>query len=213
MTEDQILAPKKAEMVKKTNIRTKILDTAQEVFTRFGYGKTTMDDIARAMGKGKSSIYYYYTSKEEIFTAVIEKELMLMKLRILEAVSQKSDPREQLNAYVIERMHGFKNFKNLYNVIRNEFFGQPGFAEQTRVQTDREEIGIMKGILDKGVAEGIFHLDDTYLTAIAIVTALKGMEIPLVIDEPGNGPQLETRLERLIDVLFYGIVKRESNHE
>lgn len=200
-------------MARKSNIRTQILDKAQEVFTRFGFGKTTMDDIARAMGKGKSSIYYYFTSKEEIFTAVIDKELESMRSRIVEAVSAKQDPRDQLNAYVLERMHGLQNFKNLYNVLRTEFFSQPGFAEQTRFRTDGEEITIMQGILDKGVNEGIFHLEDTYLTAIAIVTALKGMEIPLIIDEPGNGPPLENRLQRLIDVLFYGIVKREPDHE
>jgi AcrR family transcriptional regulator len=204
----KIQSIKSETMSKKPEIRTKILDAAQEVFTKYGYGKTTMDDIAREMGKGKSSIYYYFTSKEDIFKAVVEKEILLMKTKILTAVSAKEDPQEQLKAYVQERMHGLKSLKNLYNVIRTEFISQGDFVGQTRQQTDQEEINIVSGILNKGVEKGTFHLEDTLLTAIAIVTALKGMEIPLVITENGGDNLLEQRLDRLLDVLFFGIIKR-----
>lgn len=135
-----------------------------------------------------------------------------MKTRILDAVSSKNDSREKLKVYVIERMHGVQSFKNLYTVIRNEFTAQRDFVDQTRQQTDQDEISIVKDILDQGVEAGIFNLEDTYLTSIAIVTALKGMEIPLLITETGSENLLEQRLDRLIDVLFYGIIKRESDH-
>lgn len=195
-------------MVKQAEIRSKILDAAQEVFNRYGYGKTTMDDIGRELGKGKSSIYYYFSGKEDIFKAVIEKEIMLMKERVIGAVAQQNNPREKLKAYVLERMHGLKSLKNLYNVLRTEFVSQRDFVDNVRQLADREEINIVTQILDNGVHEGIFHLEDTLLTSIAIVTALKGMEIPLLITEPGSDSLLEQRLDRLLDVLFYGIIKR-----
>ena len=195
-------------MAKKTEIRTRILNTAQEVFIRYGYGKATMDDIAREMGKGKSSIYYYFTSKEDIFKEVIGKELLSMKTRIYNEVSKQEDAREKLKVYVVERMHGLKSLKDLYNVLRTEFTAQRDYIDQTRQQTDQEEINIVTGILDKGVKDGIFHLEDTVLTSIAIVTALKGMEIPLLITETGGDNLLEQRLDRLLDVLFFGIIKR-----
>jgi AcrR family transcriptional regulator len=198
-------------MAKKNEIQVKILQAAQEVFNRYGYAKSTMDDIAREMGKGKSSIYYYFTSKEDIFKAVIEKELLLMKTRIVNAISLKDDAREKLKAYVVERMHGLKSLKNLYNVLRTEFNSQRDFVDQTRQQTDQEEINIVTGILDQGVRSGIFHLEDTLLTAIAIVTALKGMEIPLLVTETDGDILLEQRLDRLVDVLFFGIIRRENN--
>ena len=200
-------------MAEKTNkkdlIREKILDTAQEVFTKYGFGKTTMEDIAREMGKGKSTIYYYFTSKEEIFRAVVEKELMIMRNRIMVTLAQKEDARDKLEGYLVERMKGLKNLKNLYNVIRSEFAATRELADQTRQQTDQEEIVIVSSILDKGVHDGLFYLEDTLLTSIAIVTALKGMEIPLVISGTDSDALLEKRLKRLLDVLFYGIIKRE----
>ncbi|MEO0226014.1 MAG: helix-turn-helix domain-containing protein [candidate division WOR-3 bacterium] len=53
--------------VSKKAMRDSIIDSARYVFSRFGYRKATMDSIARAARKAKSSIYYYFRDKEEIF--------------------------------------------------------------------------------------------------------------------------------------------------
>ncbi|WP_461492021.1 TetR/AcrR family transcriptional regulator, partial [Pontibacter sp. HJ8] len=47
-------------------IKTEILNEAQKLFRHFGWTKTTMEDIAKATGKGKSTLYYYYKSKDDI---------------------------------------------------------------------------------------------------------------------------------------------------
>jgi AcrR family transcriptional regulator len=61
-------------MVNKEEYRLKIIFTASRIFSRHGFKNTTMDEISRALKKGKSSIYYYYGSKEEIFEAVVKYE-------------------------------------------------------------------------------------------------------------------------------------------
>ena len=195
-------------MINKDEVRESVLKVSQEIFSRYGYHKTTMDDIARAMGKGKSSIYYYYSSKDDIFRAVVEKELEVLRLKIMSALSVSPGAREKLKAYVVERMQGLRNLVNLYNVLRTEFVSQRDFTDKIRMKTDEEEIRIVKNILDEGVSDGIFKLDDTYLTSIALVTALKGMEIPLVVGMKAGDNSLEQRLDRLIEVLFYGILAR-----
>ena len=47
-------------MVNKEEYRKKIIITAGQIFSRYGFRKTTMDEIAKALKMGKSSIYYYY---------------------------------------------------------------------------------------------------------------------------------------------------------
>jgi AcrR family transcriptional regulator len=49
-----------------------ILDAAETLFHKYGYSKTSLDDIAKEAGLGKGTIYYYFESKEEIFIAVVE---------------------------------------------------------------------------------------------------------------------------------------------
>ncbi len=195
---------------KKNDRRARILASARVVFERFGYAKTTVDDIARQMGMGKSSIYYYFQGKEEIFRAVLGQEIAFLKERILGVVEGCSDPKEKLSAYVRERMHGLQQLKNLYTVLRSEFPAHPEFSVETRAQTDNEEITIVTGILGQGVEAGIFRLNDIRLAAIAIVTALKGMEIPLVITGDQSETLFHQRLDGLVDILFYGILCRNE---
>ena len=57
-----------------------------------------------------------------------------------------------------------------------------------------------------GIENNKFSVEDPDLSAVAIVTAMKGLEVPLLVnDEHGN---FETRLEHIINFLFYGIIKR-----
>ena len=53
------------------DMRNTIINSASDVFEKFGFKKTTVDDIAQALRKGKSSIYYYFKSKEEDRKSVV----------------------------------------------------------------------------------------------------------------------------------------------
>ena len=66
-------------MVNKEEYRKKIIKTAGQIFSRYGFKKTTMEEIAKALKIGKSSIYYYYQSKEEIFEAVVLNEANILR--------------------------------------------------------------------------------------------------------------------------------------
>ncbi|MBN2535129.1 MAG: helix-turn-helix transcriptional regulator [Spirochaetales bacterium] len=69
------------------DIKELIIDSARKIFARFGFKKTTVDEIANSIHKGKSSIYHYFKSKEEIFKDVIKKEYAYLKERIDEALN------------------------------------------------------------------------------------------------------------------------------
>ena len=73
-----------AETLQKDEVIVRdIIDTARDLFKKTGFKKTTMGDIARSLGKAKSSLYYYYPSKEDIFEAVLYTEMdeLLTKIR------------------------------------------------------------------------------------------------------------------------------------
>ena len=62
-------------MTNDNNQKEIIIAAATTLFSRFGLDKTTMEDIAKAAKKGKSSLYYYFKSKEQVFAEVIRKEI------------------------------------------------------------------------------------------------------------------------------------------
>jgi len=54
--------------IKEDIIQEQILQAAKQLFSVHGLHKVTMDDVAKAIGKGRSSLYYYYKSKDEYLT-------------------------------------------------------------------------------------------------------------------------------------------------
>jgi AcrR family transcriptional regulator len=186
--------------------RLKIIETARNIFSHFGFKKTTMEEIALATRKGKSSIYYYFKSKEDIFKAVIEKEADELKEELMKGIQDIDDPIEKLKVYITIRMRKVKKLKNFYSAVTSDYLSHLEFIEEIRKKYDTDEIVIVTGIIENGIQKGKFAVDDPNLSAVAIVTAMKGLEVPIFISkEHGN---FEVRLVSLLNFLFYGIIKR-----
>jgi len=186
--------------------RSKIVDIARSIFSHFGFKKTTMEEIAQAVRKGKTSIYYYFNSKEDIFKAVVEKEADELLTEIINGLDKLEDPVEKLKYYISTRMKRIKQLKNFYTALKSDYLNQLGFIEEVRKKYDFDEINIITSILQDGIDSGKFTIENPHESAVAIVTAMKGLEIPLFISK-GN-TNFEDRMNSLIDYLFYGIVKR-----
>ncbi len=187
-------------------VQAHIVEKAQDLFARFGFRKTTMDEIAQAARKGKSSIYHYFQNKEEIFRAVVEKEANELKKAISQAVARETDPRAQLRAYVLTRMHALKNLANLYSAFRDDYIESYGFIERLRVGYDEFERSVISRILQAGVERGEFVIEDVGLMAYVIVVAFKGLEYPWAVAQ--DIAKIEENIDTLLHVLFYGLLKR-----
>ena len=61
-------------MDSKENKKEQILKAAGAVFARYGFSKTTMDDIGELVGMKKNSLYHYFANKEDIFCGIIEMD-------------------------------------------------------------------------------------------------------------------------------------------
>src|SRR5690554_1259969 len=189
-----------------TAVRETIIEAAREIFARFGFRKATMDEIARTARKGKSSLYHYFKSKEEVFQAVIEQEAAEVMAEIFRAVQQEKKPQEKLRAYVITRMQAFKRVANLFTAFKDEYLESYGFIERMRKSYDRYEIETITSILQNGIKNGVFAVNNLELTAYAIFTAANGLEYSWAL-EPNTG-KIETNIKSLLDILFHGIVKK-----
>jgi AcrR family transcriptional regulator len=193
-------------MVDKDEFRQKIIKTAGHIFSRYGFRKTTMDEIARALKKGKSSIYYYYQGKDEIFEAVVKNEANILRSQLTTAIKQVDSPIDKLKAYVNVRMHSFEKLSNFYNAVFDTNLDHFEFIEKVREKYDREELAILRLIIYTGVRRGYFRPTNSEFTAMAVQTALKGLEVPLFWKRRQSG--MDSRLEGILDVLFHGILKK-----
>jgi AcrR family transcriptional regulator len=192
--------------IDKNDIRDQIIEASRIIFEKYGYKKATMDEIAQSMGKGKSSIYYYFKSKEDIYQAVLEYEGEFLRQEIIKALSRLINSTDKLKAYVLTRMKTFRKVSNFYSIIQSDATSHLEFVEKIRNKYDLKEIRLLQDILDEGVEKGDFRIEDPELAAIAIFTALKGIEVPMFWSSKRK--YAENQLEGLLNVLFYGIMKK-----
>ncbi len=193
-------------MVNKEEFRKKIIISAGHIFSRFGFKKTTMDEIAKALKIGKSSIYYYFGSKEEIFEAVVLYEANLLRNQLTNAIKSVESPVDKMKKYVYVRMKAFEKLANYYNAIFDKNLDHFEFIERIRAKYDLEELAILRLILYHGARKKVFNVTDSEYTALAVQTTMKGLEVPLFWKK--RELNIEERMNGILDVLFNGILKK-----
>ncbi len=107
-------------MEKDEIIRNEILSKAQQLFQQYGLKKTTMDEIAADCGKAKSTLYHYFKSKEEVFDAVIQMEMLNLRKYVKNKVEEHKGMIDKLIAYILEFHKEVFNKANLYRVMKQE---------------------------------------------------------------------------------------------
>ncbi len=194
-------------VVIKEDVRAHIVGVARKIFTRYGFRKTTMEQIAVATNKGKSSIYYYFQSKEEIFRAVVEKEANELSIQLDKTIKKDDSPIDKLKTYMLFRLHHVRKVENFYAALNQEDLSHMDFILEIRRQFDLEERHMVKAILEEGMQIGTFQVVSSEIGAIAITAMMKGLELPLLLSHEHKTDR-EELLEDLIRVLFYGIIRR-----
>jgi len=76
--DNRTLATTKTEGAKRQERANRILDAAAELILRWGYDKTTIDDICRKAGVAKGTIYLHWKTREELFEALMQRESLAM---------------------------------------------------------------------------------------------------------------------------------------
>jgi len=154
---------------------------------------------------GKSSLYYYFPSKEDLFRAVVDSEFKTLSARVREAIAGESPPEAKLRTFVLTRMRVARELASAYAALHDEYLDGLAFVEQVRQQAFREEVGTIQGILEAGVKAGTFDIPNPALTAYAIAVCLKGLEYPWLVDS--DDAKLESDLDLLLGLLMKAIKK------
>ena len=183
-----------------------ILSAAKNLFSRHGLKKTTMEDIANAMGKGKSTLYYYFPGKIEIFEAVIDEELKNLLRLTRKVINMAPAAKDKLKAYARTRVAAMEKFHNLSTVVYEEIFNHIAVVLKLKQKHDESQIDLIKEILKGGVQSGEFKKlaeRDIELFSFTLVAAFRGIELPLsasrYVRNCENGPDL------LVDIMVDGI--------
>lgn len=103
-------------MNKKEQVKERIGQAAMECFERYGLEKTTLDDIAKTVGLNKTSLYYYYKNKEDIFIEVAIREGQSFIDTLQKSTLKKKGVENQISFYLESRLNYYTNVLNMNRV-------------------------------------------------------------------------------------------------
>lgn len=160
--------------------RNNLIDVARQLFAKKGVENTTMNDIAEASKRGRRTLYTYFSSKNDIYKAVIESELDVLYGKLEEVVRRNLPADEKLILLTFTRLSAIKEVVTRNGTLRADFFRDIWKVENVRKEFDKKEIHYLETIIQDGCDKGIFHLNDVRQTAVILHYAFKGLEVPTI---------------------------------
>ncbi len=157
-----------------------LVDIARQLFAKQGFESTTMNDIAVTSKKGRRTLYTYFNSKEDIYYAVIQTELERLSESMEEVAKKNIAPEEKLVQLVFNHLNVIKEAVNRNGFLRAEFFRDVWKVEAVRKEFDKNEIALIRRIMNEGNDRGSFEIKNVRLMAEIFHFCLKGCEVPFI---------------------------------
>ncbi|PKQ62984.1 hypothetical protein BZG01_16505 [Labilibaculum manganireducens] len=137
--------------------KNEIISEAQKLFQQYGLKKTTMDEIASACGKAKSTLYYYFKSKEDVFDAVINLELITLRQIVKNKVSLQKSMLDKISTYIVEFHKEVIRRANLYRIIKQNYFAEIAAKKYFSKMIEFEKSYIIR-IIEDGYDLGEYNM-------------------------------------------------------
>ncbi len=189
--------------------RAQIIEAALACFMRKGYTNTTMDDIVAECGLSKGTLYWYFNSKDDLFTAALRSVFQAFGEDALLEVAQHETVTEQLRAGARLMVDLCRTGEGLFGLFV-EFWSQSDRREEAgQYWADMlmQYAGMIATIAEEGVHSGEFKPVDAEALAWAIMAAYDGLAVYIML-KPDLDPDRVS--DAFIETLLSGLVAKTN---
>jgi AcrR family transcriptional regulator len=187
----------------ETDVRERILITAERLFREIGYQKTTVADIAKTLRMSPANVYRFFDSKKSI-TAGVARRLMGEVEQALQAIAKRPG-----NA--VERLREL--LQTVHRMNSDRYAGDSKMHEMVAVAMEENWdvclahieyiVGVTGEVIADGVASGEFHAADVRVAALTTLTAMLRFIHPQYIAEFADKPT--ATLDQMIDFVIVAL--------
>lgn len=196
--------------IKEDLIQQQILQAAQQLFQKHGLYKVTMDDVAKAIGKGRSSLYYYYKNKDEIFDAVMDVEIREIITELTRAVDEMPHVEQKIHAFCITKIKISRKKRAFFTAMEAGMnadeisdYAKAKRAMQKRIM--KEESALLIRVINNGTKKGelrSLNQKDQSTLVFVLLSSLHGMKKQMFNENDFS------RMEPAIDLLTQMAMQR-----
>jgi len=180
-----------------------ILTLAKKRFERFGFNKTTVDEIARDAGISKRTLYQEFESKGKILEELFMYEALSVRKAILNQLSKINEPAEKLQTYIRLAKKYLDQNPFIVSVLHDESgFFKPFLQDKPHlVETGIEEI--FATVLREGMEKGTFRRMDEKVVGNCLFLLFKELTYGRGSTPNPSGPN---PINEWIDFIMKGIM-------
>lgn len=170
-------------------VRASIIDAAEKHFSILGFEKTTLDGITEVNGRSKTSIYYHFKNKHDIFKSVIEKEFNCVRADLQTILDSRNIGRvELMRRYLRTRMESLQRQGAFKRFASSKFaYGENPVSRavnEARSSFDNWEKEYLETSVRVGKVEGTIPDEITpSVFSTAVVNILKALELQFFANE------------------------------
>ena len=181
--------------------RHEIFHRVVNVFLKKGFQETSMREIAEVAGLGKSTLYDYFKTKDDILIYYFVDQLSDLAEAAQKIVMQDKSADRRLREIVKMHLEFLQANKSLFMKLSLEA-QRLKLASQSRIQDKRHAYqDLVRALIDEGVREGAFRKVDPLLAARILITAM----VPVVFTSRPTGASQETMMKDAMNIFFKGI--------
>jgi AcrR family transcriptional regulator len=160
-----------------TERRAQIIEAALACFKRKGFNNTTMDDIVTESGLSKGSLYWYFKSKDELFTAALMSIFTNIGEDTVSAVAECTTASDRLRALGRAATDASRLFEGYFGLLL-EFWASSLQREETGqfwMSLIEQYKDIVVEIIDQGIRDGELRSVDAEALVWALLAAYDGL--------------------------------------
>lgn len=145
----------------------KIFETSMKLFAEKGYDATSIEDITETVGVAKGTLYYHFTSKEEIFDFLVEEGIKLLQNSVEIKIAKYQNYLDKIKAIILIQIKIVNKYENLINIILTQLWGKEKRNQKCQ-KLIYDYIDKIEDIVKIGITKGQIKGDDAKIIATEI---------------------------------------------
>ena len=145
----------------------KIFVTSMKLFAEKGYDATSIEEITATVGVAKGTLYYHFSSKEEIFNFLVEEGMKLLQNSIDIKTSKLPNYIDKIKAIILIQIKIVVKYEDLITILLSQLWGN----EKRNLKCKKhiyEYINTIEKIVKKGIEAGQIQKGDSKAIASEI---------------------------------------------
>ena len=182
----------------------KIFETSMKLFAEKGYDATSIEEITSVVGVAKGTLYYHFSSKEEIFHFLVDEGMKLLQNSISIKTAQKTNSIDKLKSIVLIQLKVLYKYEDFMTIIFSQLWGnEPRNIECKKYVV--QYLKIIEEIIQDGINKGeIIEADPETIASEIFSTTCISLIYRIKKDTKISVNDLYRELEY---ILFNGLIK------